>query len=89
MVISGGEHKEWPSEEYLFDIERRIRVLEYNQEHEEATWEWLLEQGPPRDDDIKWLKDRAALLGGQAGEAHAAGNYKEKDRLLDILHNEL
>ena len=65
-MISGGDHKEWPmpmvSDEILDKIEKELTML-FDKEYEEATWEWLLEQGPPQDDDIVWLKKKVWSLG--------------------------
>jgi len=65
-MISGGEHLEWPmpvvSDEILNKIEKELTML-FDTEHEEATWEWLLEQGPPQDDDIRWIKAMAFQAG--------------------------
>ena len=86
MVISGGEHKEWPmpvvSDEILDKIEKELTML-FDKEHEEATWDWLLEQGPPQDDDIVWLKKRAVYVGYQEGSGYIS--TKDSDAILEAL----
>lgn len=57
MVISGGDHLEWPTE---LESDKEIDM---EQAFDEAMWEWVLEQGPPQDDDVVWLKKRAAYIG--------------------------
>ena len=126
MVISGGEHKEWPREisedarrwleekaeehrsedlappdfleddfrqyhggdgydDSYDDLREKETEMQLNTEHEEATWEWMLEQGPPQDDDIMWLKQRAYGYGRDSKrervEGHRVRNLEAEEKL--------
>lgn len=66
-MISGGNHLEWPKDMmpgklYEGDIEMVLEAV-FDYEFDEAMWAWTLEQGPPQDDDIVWLKDKAYDIG--------------------------
>jgi hypothetical protein len=60
-MISGGDHLEYPTE-----LESD-KEMEMEQAFDEAMWEWVLEQGPPQDDDVVWLKDHAWNIGFHEG----------------------
>lgn len=48
----------------------------FDKEFDEAMWEWMLEQGPPQDDDIVWLKQHTAYVAMDAVEEYLGlGTY--------------
>jgi hypothetical protein len=56
-MIYGGEHMEWPREDYFYDIAYdKEAEMEMNREYEEAMWKQILKDEPPQDDDITWIK---------------------------------
>jgi len=56
-MISGGDVLEWPVEL------QSDKEMEMEQTFDEAMWEQDLEQGPPQNDDIVWLKHAAYKIG--------------------------
>lgn len=58
-MISGGDHLEYPTE---LESDKEME-MEMEQAFDEAMWEWVLEQGPPQDDDVVWLKNKAWQIG--------------------------
>lgn len=72
-MIIGGNHKEWPGEDYFKqyhggdgydDTYDDIREG-FMQEYEDWLWEQVLEEGPPQDDDLTWVKRKAWIVGVQ------------------------
>ena len=62
------EHKDWTEEH------------DYGYEYDEWLWEQNLEQGPPQDDDVVWLKHKAWDIG--FGEGVDALSADEADKRL-------
>jgi hypothetical protein len=62
-MISGGEHLQWPSYDDDGDLHRMDQKLESPVEYEEWLWEQDLQTGPPQDDDIAWIADKAWAIG--------------------------
>lgn len=78
-ILLGGNHKEWPEENG-----REIHYMEVTmEEYEDWLWEQVLEDGPPQDNDIVWLKDKACFI----GVVHGKGNMDihETKRQLEAL----
>lgn len=67
-MIHGGEHMEWPREDYFYDTAYEEAEME---EYEEAMWEQVLKDGPPQDDDISWIKQRVWFLALKAAKSEA------------------
>lgn len=77
-MISGGDHLEYPIE---LESDKEIDM---EQAFDEAMWEWVLEQGPPQDDDIRWIKGMAFQAGADCMlEASELSMPSQKE--LDIL----
>lgn len=65
MVISGSDHLQWPPYGELGTRRPKTeKEMDMEQAFDEAMWEWTLEQGPPQDGDVRWLKlhSQAAIL---------------------------
>lgn len=58
-MISGGDHLQWPPYGEIGTRRPKIEKemgMEQDYDFDKAMWEWVLEQGPPQDDDVVWLK---------------------------------
>ena len=65
-MISGGDVLEWPIE-----LESD-KEMEMDEEYEQWLWDQDLEQGPPQDNDIVWLKKIVAKTVGEGIQAFLA-----------------
>jgi len=59
-------------EDYFYDTAYdKEAEMEMNREYEEAMWGQVLKDGPPKDDDIEWVKAKVYELAFVLGRDHA------------------
>jgi len=87
-MIRGGDHVEWPRDYFYDTAYDKEAEMEMNREYEEAVWGQILKDGPPKDDDIKWVK-KAVWKKTVEGGIPPNASPSEKDKLFVAILEDL
>jgi len=68
---------EWPENQYEEEVVMVIKDIMLGAAYEEAMWEEILGQGPPKDDDIEWVKGNTYDLAFALGRDHLEMNIDQ------------